>query len=79
MIGFTALALLGRPGELIRPYLIARHTNLSFASQVAVWAVERIFDVGGFTVLLVGSDLSALEAARLRAGMLHAKFDVGFT
>lgn len=53
LIGFTGLAVLGRPGELIRPYLIARHTNLSFASQVAVWAVERIFDVGGFTVLLV--------------------------
>jgi uncharacterized protein (TIRG00374 family) len=47
--------LLGRPGELIRPYLIARHTNLSFASQIGVWAVERIFDVGGFTVLLVGA------------------------
>jgi glycosyltransferase 2 family protein len=55
VIGFTALALLGRPGELIRPYLIARHTNLSFASQVGVWAVERIFDVGAFTVLLVGA------------------------
>jgi glycosyltransferase 2 family protein len=55
LIGFTALAILGRPGELIRPYLIARHTNLSFASQVGVWAVERIFDVGGFTVLLVGA------------------------
>ena len=53
VIGFTALALLGRPGELIRPYLIARRENLSFASQVAVWAVERIFDVGGFTVILV--------------------------
>jgi uncharacterized protein (TIRG00374 family) len=55
LIGFTGLALLGRPGELIRPYLIARHTNLSFASQIGVWAVERIFDVGGFTVLLVSA------------------------
>jgi glycosyltransferase 2 family protein len=55
VIGFTGLALLGRPGELIRPYLIARHENLSFASQVAVWAVERIFDIGGFTVLLVAA------------------------
>jgi hypothetical protein len=55
VIGFTGLALLGRPGELIRPYLIARHANLSFASQVAVWTVERIFDVGGFTVLLVAA------------------------
>ena len=55
VIGFTALALLGRPGELIRPYLIARRENLPFASQVAVWAVERIFDVAGFTVLLVAA------------------------
>jgi hypothetical protein len=55
VIGFTGLALLGRPGELIRPYLIAKHQNLSFASQVAVWAVERIFDFGGFAVLLVSA------------------------
>jgi glycosyltransferase 2 family protein len=53
LIGFTGLALLGRPGELIRPYLIARRENLSFSSQVAVWTVERIFDVGAFTVLMV--------------------------
>jgi glycosyltransferase 2 family protein len=53
LIGFTGLALLGRPGELIRPYLIARRAKVPFASQVAVWAVERIFDVGGFAVLLV--------------------------
>jgi len=55
VVGFTGLALLGRPGELIRPYLIARRENLSFASQVAVWAVERIFDIGGFTVLIVAA------------------------
>jgi hypothetical protein len=51
-IGFTGLALLGRPGEFIRPYLIARAENLPFASQVGVWTVERIFDVGAFTVLM---------------------------
>src|ERR1035441_6632248 len=55
MIGFAALALLGRAGEMIRPYLIARRHNLPLASQIAVWAVERIFDVGGFTVLMVGA------------------------
>ena len=55
VIGFAGLALLGRAGEMIRPYLIARRQNLPFASQIAVWAVERIFDVGGFTVLLVGA------------------------
>jgi glycosyltransferase 2 family protein len=55
VIGFTGLALLGRPGELIRPYLVARRENLSFASQLGVWAIERIFDIGGFTVLMVAA------------------------
>ena len=52
LIGFAGLALLGRAGEFIRPYLIARRTSLSFSSQLAVWAVERIFDVGAFGVLM---------------------------
>src|SRR5437868_8744613 len=52
IIGFAGLALLGRPGEFIRPYLIARRQNLPVSSQVAVWAVERMFDIGAFAVLL---------------------------
>ncbi len=52
LIGFTGLALLGRPGEFARPYLIARREGLSMSSQLAVWAVERIFDIGSFTVLM---------------------------
>jgi uncharacterized protein (TIRG00374 family) len=50
-IGFTGLALLGRPGEFSRPYLIAARHNLSFASQLAVWSVERLCDMGAFAVL----------------------------
>ena len=52
LIGFTGLAILGRAGEFIRPYLIARRSGLSFSSQLAVWAVERIFDIGAFGVLM---------------------------
>jgi len=52
MIGFTALALLGRPGEFIRPFLIARKENLTMSSQLAVWVVERLFDVGAFAVIM---------------------------
>jgi uncharacterized membrane protein YbhN (UPF0104 family) len=44
-IGFTGLALLGRPGEFIRPYLVARKVNLSFASQLVVWTAERMCDM----------------------------------
>jgi len=69
LVGFTGLALLGRPGELIRPYLIARRTNLSLSSQLAVWTVERIFDLAAFTVLMVAaiflpSDLRSFVADR---------------
>jgi glycosyltransferase 2 family protein len=53
LVGFTGIALLGRAGEFIRPYLIARRTNLSFSSQLAAWTVERIFDVGAFTFLMI--------------------------
>jgi glycosyltransferase 2 family protein len=53
LIGFAGLALLGRPGELIRPYLISKRENLPFSSQMGVWAVERIFDFGSFTTLMV--------------------------
>ena len=82
VIGFTGLALLGRPGELIRPYLIARRENLSVASQVAVWAVERIFDVGGFTVLLVSAIFlpSKLHAFALAASpdLRHGIYWTGY-
>src|ERR1700756_1147298 len=53
MVGFAGLALLGRAGEFIRPFLIARRTDLPVSSQVAVWGVERIFDIGAFTVLML--------------------------
>jgi glycosyltransferase 2 family protein len=52
-IGFTGLALLGRLGEFVRPYLIARREDLPFSSQIAVWIVERIFDIGAFIVLML--------------------------
>ena len=73
LIGFTGLALLGRPGELIRPYLIARREKLPFVSQIGVWAVERIFDVGGFTVLMVGA---IFLPSKLRAFTRNAPPDV---
>ncbi len=57
-LGFAALALLGRAGEMIRPYIIAKKERLTFTSQVAVWGVERIFDMGAFAVMLAVSFLS---------------------
>ena len=44
-IGFTAITLLGRPGELARPYLIATRQKVPVSSQLAAWLLERIFDL----------------------------------
>ena len=65
IVGFTGLSLLGRPGELIRPYLIARKEKLSFSSQLAVWTVERIFDIGGFALLLISAIFFSPSVKRL--------------
>jgi glycosyltransferase 2 family protein len=53
LIGYTGLALLGRPGEFIRPYMIARKERLSLSSQIAALAVERVFDALSAGVLIM--------------------------
>jgi glycosyltransferase 2 family protein len=77
LVGFTGLALLGRPGELIRPYLIARRTGLTFSSQMAAWAVERIFDIGGFTVLMVLAIFLPTELRYLPNPEIYPRLRVG--
>lgn len=51
VIGFTAVALLGRPADLVRPYLVARRTGTSIASQIGVYTVERMFDFGSIAFI----------------------------
>jgi uncharacterized membrane protein YbhN (UPF0104 family) len=50
-IGFTAVALFGRLADLTRPYLVARRVGLSLSSQVAVYTIERMFDLGAAAVI----------------------------
>ncbi len=70
-IGFTGLALLGRPGEFIRPFLIARKEGVSVSSQIGVWTVERIFDIGAFTVLMT---IDVFLSSQIRANPYVGKF-----
>jgi glycosyltransferase 2 family protein len=65
VIGFTGVALFGRLADLVRPYLIARRVQLSVGSQVAVYTVERMFDMGSMALifaftLLLAPDRDAL-------------------
>jgi len=67
VIGFTAIFLLGRPGELVRPYLISLKEGVSFSSQMAAWLIERIFDL--LAVLLIfGYALTRIPANDLHLG-----------
>ena len=50
-IGFTAVALFGRLADLTRPYLVARRVGLSLSSQVAVYTIERMFDLGAAAII----------------------------
>jgi glycosyltransferase 2 family protein len=72
-IGFSGLALLGRPGELIRPYLIARKEQVPLSSQIGVWTVERIFDIGAFTVLMT---IDVFFSATIRANPYVGRFRI---
>ena len=65
VIGFTAVALFGRLADLVRPYLVARKTELSLSSQVAVYTVERMFDLGAMALIFSSALLLAPDRATL--------------
>jgi uncharacterized protein (TIRG00374 family) len=51
LMGFASIFILGRPGELVRPLLLARKSRLPVASMFGVWLLERITDTGAAIVL----------------------------
>jgi len=66
-IGLTAGVLLGRVGEVVRPYLIALQTGLPFSSQVAAWLLERMLDLLA-VLLLCGYALARMPGYSWRLG-----------
>lgn len=74
VIGYTGVALIGRLADLTRPWLAARKTGLPISSQLAVYVVERLFDLGAMAllfstaILLGGSSLPHPEIFR-KAGI----------
>ena len=67
VIGFTAVALLGRVADLTRPYLVARRSNTPLPLQIAIYTVERMFDAGSMAIIVA----LALLLAPDRATMPH--------
>jgi glycosyltransferase 2 family protein len=66
-IGFTAVVLLGRAGEVVRPYLISVSAGVPFSSQVAAWMLERILDLLA-VLLLFGFALAWIPSRGLALG-----------
>jgi hypothetical protein len=89
VIGFTAVALIGRVADPVRPYLVAKKTGLPISSQLAVYIVERMFDLGSMalifsTVLLTTKELlphpellSRVAKGGLVATLAMAVFTIG--
>lgn len=51
LAGFTAIFALGRPGEPVRPVLLARKEKLPIANMFGIYALERLFDFGATAVI----------------------------
>jgi uncharacterized membrane protein YbhN (UPF0104 family) len=63
VIGFTAVALIGRVADLVRPYLVAKKTGLPLSNQIAVYIVERLFDAGSMALIFSVAILLAAPGA----------------
>jgi len=51
LAGFSAMFLLGRLGELVRPVLLARKEKLPMADMFGMYALERIFDIASMVAI----------------------------
>jgi len=67
VIGFTAVALIGRVADPVRPYLVAKKTGLPISSQIAVYIVERLFDAGSMALIFSIAMLWIPQAEIIRA------------
>ncbi len=71
VMGFTAVALIGRVADLVRPYLVARKTGLPVSSQLAVYIVERLLDAGSMA-LIFSVAMFWIPADQIIRGTTHA-------
>src|SRR5580693_3642807 len=67
LAGFSAVFLLGRAGEPVRPVLLARKEHLPVADMFGIYVLERIFDFASMAVLAA---IGFLAYLRLRGTAL---------
>jgi glycosyltransferase 2 family protein len=77
LAGFSALFLLGRAAEPVRPLLISRKDKIPIADTFGIYALERILDAA-CTAALASIGLLVFEASsHLEAGGVRAAFEKG--
>jgi glycosyltransferase 2 family protein len=67
LAGFSAVFLLGRAGEPVRPLLLARKENLPVADMFGLYVLERLFDTAS-TAVIAGLGLVLFESQTRQAG-----------
>jgi uncharacterized protein (TIRG00374 family) len=84
LAGFSAVFLLGRAGEPIRPVLLARKEKLPVADMFGIYVLERIFDLASMAVIAaiglllfksharVGEQAATLQAAAKTGGAIFS-------
>jgi len=76
VMGFAAIALIGRVADPVRPYLVSKKTGLPLSSQLAVYIVERLFDAGSmaliFSVAMLWIPEADIVKATSHSGMVSA-------
>ncbi len=77
VIGFTAVALVGRVADLARPYLVARKTRVALSLQVAIYTIERMFDMGSMALIFALALLLAPDRATLPHPEIARKVALG--
>jgi glycosyltransferase 2 family protein len=55
VLGFSAIFLVGRPGEFVRPAYIAKKENVSMSAMLAVWLLERVLDTIAMVLLFAAA------------------------
>ena len=72
LAGFSAIFLLGRAGEPVRPMLLSRKEKLPMADMFGLYFLERLFDTAS-TAVIAGLGLVLFESHAQHAAALLQK------
>ncbi len=75
LAGFSAVFLLGRAGEPVRPLLLARKEKLPVSGMFGIYVLERLFDLASAAVIAAIGLL--LFRASAHSGETASKLEVG--